>query len=160
MIEFDDGVTGEQGETEESENPKLHLVGPEPSILLDDGTDNAPTLPQHTSAIQSWMIFPGDYDEVPDGSNYRCEYNFYGGVTFSAGVRYWFEIRKAFAFDPYGQYGWVESTPGFLSPCVQGFDGLAIAWWTPRDAGAAFELAWVPNPALQRSTWAEIKTIF
>jgi cell division protein FtsZ len=36
MIEFDDGVTGEGNDTEDSENAKLHLVGPEPAILLDE----------------------------------------------------------------------------------------------------------------------------
>ena len=36
MIEFDDGVTGERSDAEELENPKLHLVAPELSILLDE----------------------------------------------------------------------------------------------------------------------------
>ena len=129
-------------------------------LYLDDGTGNAPTLPQHTSAIASWMIPAGDYDEVLDGSDYRCEFDFYWAVVFSAGVKYWFEIRKAFPFDPYGQYGWVQSEPVSLSPCVQGFDGLGIVWWTAQTTDAAFELVWWPNPALERSTWAEIKTIF
>ncbi|RKZ06586.1 hypothetical protein DRQ25_13610 [Candidatus Fermentibacteria bacterium] len=129
-------------------------------LYLDDGTGNGPTLPQHTSAIQSWMIPPGSYSEVADGVNYLCEFEFYGYVVLSAGVKYWFEIRKAFPFDPYGQYGWIQSEPVSLSPCVQGFDGLGIDWWTAQTTDAAFELVWWPNPALERSTWAEIKTIF
>ncbi len=129
-------------------------------LYLDDGTGNAPTLPQHTSAIASWMIPMGDYDEVPDGSDYRCEYTFPSYVAFSAGVRYWLEIRKAYAFAPYGQYGWIQSEPVNLSPCVQGFDGLGIDWWTAQTTDAAFELIYIPPPALERSTWAEIKTIF
>ena len=134
-------------------------------LYLDDGSGNAPTLPQHSSAIQSWMIPAGYYDEVPDGSNYRCEFDFPTWVTFSAGVRYWFEIRKAYAFDPFGQYGWVEFTSADLGPCVQGFDGLGIAWWTPQDNGAAFELIFDTmqmenSTSMEASTWAEIKTIF
>ena len=128
-------------------------------LYLDDGTGNSPTLPQHTSAIKIWMIPAGYYSEVPDGSNYRCEYEFGGLVTFYPGVKYWIEIRKAFPFDPYGQYGWIQSEPVSLSPCVQGFDGLGIDWWTAQTTDAAFELV-LGNVALERSTWAEIKTIF
>ncbi|MCG6949177.1 MAG: hypothetical protein LJE93_09730, partial [Acidobacteria bacterium] len=36
MIEFDDGVVGEQGDSEQDHGGELHLVGPEPSILLDE----------------------------------------------------------------------------------------------------------------------------
>ena len=93
-------------------------------LYLDDGTGNAPTLPQHTSAIASWMIPMGDYDEILDGSNYRCEYVFPFYVVFDLNTRYWIEIRKAFPFSPLGQYGWIQSEPVSLSPCVQGFDGL------------------------------------
>ncbi len=129
-------------------------------LYLDDGTGNAPTLPQHTSAIKSWMIPMGDYDEVLDGSDYRCEYIFPSYVVFDLNTHYWLEIRKAFPFDPLGQYGWIQSEPVSLSPCVQGFDGLGIVWWTAQTTDAAFELIWTPPPALDRSTWAEIKTIF
>jgi len=129
-------------------------------LYLDDGTGHAPTLPQHSTAIQTWIIPPGNYDEVLDGSYYRCEFDFPSGVVFDPGVKYWFEIRKSFAYTPYGLYGWVESAPGLLAPSVQGFDGLGIPWWRVRDAGSAFELTWVPPTTLDRSTWAEIKTIF
>ena len=128
-------------------------------LYVDDGTGASPTLPQHSSAIQSWMIAVGDYDEVADLDNFLCTYDFPVTVVFDANVTYWVEIRKAYAFDPYGQYGFVESAPGFLAPCVQGFDGLGIDWWTPRDAGAAFVLIW-DDAALEASTWGDIKTIF
>ena len=128
-------------------------------LYLDDGTGTSPTLPQHSSAIQSWMIPVGDYDEVADLDNFLCTYDFPAIVVFDANVTYWVEIRKAYAFDPYGQYGFVESAPGFLAPCVQGVDGLGIDWCTPRDAGAAFVLIY-DDAALDASTWGDIKTIF
>ncbi len=129
-------------------------------LYLDDGTGNAPTLPEHTSAIQSWMIAVGEYDEVADLDNFLCTYFFPEWVVFDANVTYWVEIRKAYAFDPYGQYGFVESDPGFLAPCVQGFPELAIDYWTPRPAGAAFVLIWDDAGALESSTWGDIKTMF
>jgi cell division protein FtsZ len=36
MIEFDDGVVGEAASSEDEEQSTLHLVGPEPGILLDE----------------------------------------------------------------------------------------------------------------------------
>ncbi len=129
-------------------------------LYLDDGSGNAPTLPQHTSAIRSWMIPAGYYSEVSDGSDYRCEYELPVWIFFEAETKYWLEIRKAMPFDQYGQYGWIQSEPVSLSPCVQGFDGLGIIWWTAQTTDAAFELIYIPPPALDRSTWAEIKTIF
>ena len=129
-------------------------------LYLDDGTGNAPTLPQHTSAITSWMIPVGEYTQVADGANYRCEFDFPEWVVFDPGVKYWFEIRIAMPFTPQGQYGWIQSEPVALSPCVQGFDGLGIVWWTPGTTDAAFELVFDDEIALQRSTWADIKTIF
>jgi len=36
MIEFDDGVVGETASSEDEEQSTLHLVGPEPGILLDE----------------------------------------------------------------------------------------------------------------------------
>ena len=129
-------------------------------LYLDDGTGTSPTLPQHTSAIQSWMIPVGDYDEIADRDCWLCTYEFPEWVVFDANVKYWIEIRKAFPFDPYGQYGFEESEGGFLAPCVQGFDGLYIPWWTPQDAGAAFVLIWDDALALNSSTWGDIKTIF
>ena len=129
-------------------------------LYLDDGTGNAPTLPEHTSAIQSWIIPVGGYEEVADGDNFLCTYFFPEWVWFDAGVTYWVEIRKAYAFDPFGQYGFVESDPGFLAPCVQGFPALGIDYWTPRPAGAAFVLIWDPEAALDATTWGDIKTIF
>lgn len=91
-----------------------------------------------------------------------CEFVFSPWVDFDAGQKYWFEVRKAFPIDPFGQYGWVESTPVQLSPCVQGFDGLTppIVWWTPRTTDAAFELVFDDALALERSTWAGIKANF
>ncbi|MEA3265493.1 MAG: hypothetical protein U9P42_00925 [Candidatus Fermentibacteria bacterium] len=129
-------------------------------LYLDDGTGNAPTLPQHSSAIQSWMISAGDYTEVADGSNFVLEYEFPSWVVFDADVKYWFEIRKAFPFDPLGQYGWIQSDPIALSPCVQGFDGLGTVWWTAQTTDAAFELIFDDVLALERSTWAGIKANF
>jgi len=129
-------------------------------LYLDDGTGNAPTLPQHSSAIASWIIPVGGYDEIADGDNFLCTYEFPEWVVFDANVTYWVEIRKAYAFDPFGQYGFVESDPGFLAPCVQGFPALAIDYWTPRPAGAAFVLIWDDELALESSTWGDIKTIF
>ncbi len=129
-------------------------------LYLDDGTGNAPTLPQHTSAIASWMITAAEYTEVADGANYRCRYEFPTWVVFDPAQKYWFEIRKAFPFDPMGQYGWIQSEPVALSPCVQGFDGLSIPWWTAGTTDAAFELVFDDAIALERSTWADIKTIF
>jgi len=129
-------------------------------LYLDDGTGNAPTLPQHSSAIASWMIPVGDYTEVQDADNFLCTYDFDESIVFNADTKYWFEIRKAYAFDPCGQYGWIVSEPGFLAPCVQGFDGLGIDWWTPGDTGAAFELIFDDALVLEASTWGRIKTIF
>ena len=129
-------------------------------LYLDDGTGVSPTLPEHTSAIASWIIPVGGYDEVADGDNFLCTYEFPEWVVFDANVTYWVEIRKAYAFDPFGQYGFVESDPGFLAPCVQGFPALAIDYWTPRPAGAAFVLIWDDELALESSTWGDIKTIF
>ncbi len=129
-------------------------------LYLDDGTGNAPTLPQHSSAIASWMIAAGGYTEVADGANFVMRYEFPEWVVFDAGQKYWFEIRKAFPFDPLGQYGWIQSEPVALSPCVQGFDGLGIVWWTAGTTDAAFELVFDDEIALERSTWADIKTIF
>ncbi len=129
-------------------------------LYLDDGTGNAPTLPQHASAIRSWTIPAGNYDEVADGGYYLCEYDYPFYVSLSAGVRYWLEIRKAFPWEPCGQYGWIQSEPVSLSPCVQGFDGLGIVWWTAQTTDAAFELICNDPYALEASTWAEIKTIF
>lgn len=127
-------------------------------LYLDNGFGNAPTLPQHSSAIASWMIPIGSYDEVADGDYYLCEYVFPEWVVFDIGVTYWVEIRKAYAFDPYGQYGWVTSGDVLFEPCVQGFDGLGIDWWTPRDIDVAFQLSFCTS--LEATTWAEIKTIF
>ena len=129
-------------------------------LYLDDGTGNAPTLPQHSSAIASWMIPVGAYTQVADGANYRCEFDFPTWVVFDAGQKYWFEARIAMPFTPQGQYGWIQSEPVSLSPCVQGFDGLGIAWWTAGTTDAAFELVFDDAIALERSTWADIKTIF
>lgn len=129
-------------------------------LYLDDGTGNAPTLPQHTTAIDSWMIPVGGYTEVADGSNFRCEYDFPLWVVFDPAVKYWFEIRKAMPLGTCGQYGWVQSEPVALSPCVQGFDGLGVPWWTAQTTDAAFELVFDDTIALERSTWADIKTVF
>ncbi len=129
-------------------------------LYADDGTGNAPTLPQHTSAISSWMVTAGSYAEVADGSNYRCEYDFPTAVVFDANVKYWIEIRKSFPFSPDGQYGWIESEPVNMSPCVQGFDGLGTVWWTARATDAAFELVFDDAISLNRSTWASIKRLF
>ncbi len=129
-------------------------------LYLDDGTGEAPTLPQHTSAIQSWMINPGEYTEVVDGSYYMMEYEFDPWLDFAPGQKYWIEIRKAFPFKPIGQYGWIQSEPVQLSPCVQGFDGLGIVWWTPGTTDAAFELVFDDILVLERSTWAGIKANF
>ncbi|OPL18413.1 MAG: hypothetical protein AVO35_06100 [Candidatus Aegiribacteria sp. MLS_C] len=129
-------------------------------LYVDDGTGNAPTLPQHSSAIQNWMIDPGQYTEVLDGYDYMCTYEFPTWVVFDAGQKYWFEIRKAFPYLPFGQYGWVEAEPVTLSPCVQGFDGFGIVWWTPQTTDAAFELIFDDALALERETWANIKTMF
>ena len=129
-------------------------------LYHDDGTGNAPTLPQHTSAFASWMVPPGSYTEVADGTNYKCEYVFPVLITFNPNMKYWIEIRKAFAFNPLGQYGWIRSTPISLSPCVQGFDGMGVIWWTAQTTDAAFELIFDDAVPLERSTWADIKTIF
>ena len=129
-------------------------------LYLDDGTGNAPTLPQHTSAIDSWMIGSGEYTEAAEGVNYVCEYEFPLWVVFDPGVKYWIEIRKAFPLTPMGQYGLIQSEPVNLSPCVRGFDGHSIPWWTAQSTDAAFELIFDDELALESSTWAEIKTIF
>lgn len=129
-------------------------------LYNDDGTGNAPTLPQHTSAIESWTIAPGEYTEVADGDNYMVEYVFPSWVVFDADTKYWIEIRKAFPFEPLGQYGWIQAEPVTLSSCVQGFDGLGTVWWTPQGVDAAFELIWDDAVSLNRSTWAGIKTVF
>ncbi len=137
------------------------IIGPaEIYLYLDDGTGLSPTIPEHTSAIQSWIIPVGGYDEVADLDNFLCTYEFPEWVVFEANVTYWVEIRKAYAFSPYGQYGFVASEPGFLAPCVQGFPALALDYWTPLDAGAAFVLIWDDALALDASTWGDIKTIF
>ena len=139
----------------------LPVVAPVEIYLYNDiGSGFCPTLPQHSSAIDSWMIGVGEYAEVADQDNWLCTYEFPEWVVFEANVKYWIEIRKAYAFDPYGQYGFVESDPGFLAHSVQGFDGLSIPWWTPLDAGAAFVLIWDDALALEASTWADIKAIF
>lgn len=129
-------------------------------LYVDDGTGVSPTLPQHDSAIMAWFIDPGEYTEVADGDNFMCEYAFPEWVTFDANQQYWFEIRKAFPFDPMGQYGWIQSEPINMASCVQGFDGLGTVWWTPQDIDAAFELIFDDALALQRSTWGNIKTVF
>jgi len=129
-------------------------------LYNDDGTGNAPTLPEHSSAIATWMINPGEYTEVADGADFMCEYEFPTWVTFDAGTKYWFEIRKAFPFAPLGQYGWIQSEPVNLSPCVQGFTGLGTVWWTAQTTDAAFELIFDDELALQRETWGSIKSIF
>lgn len=129
-------------------------------LYMDDGTGNAPTLPQHTSAIQSWMINPGEYTEVADGANFMCEFVFDPWVDFAPGQKYWFEVRKAMNLTPFGQYGWIGSDPIQLSPCVQGFDGLGVVWWTAQATDAAFELVFDDALALERSTWAGIKANF
>ncbi len=129
-------------------------------LYMDDGTGNAPTLPQHTTAIASWMIPAGGYTETADGADFRCEYDFPTWVVFDPGMHYWIEIRKAMPLATNGQYGWIQSEPIYLSSCVQGFDGLGIVWWTPQAIDAAFELVFDDAIALERSTWADIKTIF
>jgi len=129
-------------------------------LYLDDGTGNAPTLPQHTSAINSWMINPGEYTEVADGANFLMEYIFDPWVDLAPGQKYWFEIRKAFPFTPLGQYGWIQSEPIQLSSCVQGVDGLGIVWWTAQSIDAAFELVFDDALALERTSWAGIKANF
>lgn len=141
-------------------NPGPHDSTVEIYLYLDDGTGNSPTLPEHTSQIQSWIIDPGDYTEVLDGANWMCEYIFPDWVTFDANQKYWFEIRKAFPFDPLGQYGWVQAEPVTLSPCVQGFVGLGIAYWTPQTTDAAFELVFDDAVVLERTTWGTIKSVF
>lgn len=134
-------------------------------LYLDDGTGNAPSLPQHVTALAAWMIPASGYTEVADGANYRCEFDFPTWLVFPAGQKYWFEIRKAFPFDPLGQYGLIGSIPVTLSTGVQGMDGSGIPWWTPMDESgipndAAFELVFDDAIALERTTWGEIKTIF
>ncbi len=129
-------------------------------LYLDDGTGTAPTLPQHSSAISSWMINPGEYTEILDGANYMCEYVFSPWVDFDPNQTYWFEIRKAFPLNPFGQYGWIQAEPVTMAPCVQGFDGLGTVWWTAQTTDAAFELIFDDALALQRSTWGSIKTVF
>ena len=129
-------------------------------LYLDDGTGTSPTLPQHSSAIDSWFIAPGDYTEVADGADWMCEYEFPSWVVFDPDQTYWIEIRKAFPFSPLGQYGWIQAEPVTMAPCVQGFDGLGTVWWTPQTTDAAFELIFDDALTLERSTWANIKTIF
>lgn len=141
-------------------NP-LPIVAPiEIYLYMDDGSDSSPTLPQHTSAIDSWMVDATDYTEVADGSNYVCEYVFPSSIVFDPGQKYWFEVRKAMDYAGNGQYGWIQSSPISLSSCVQGFDGLAVVWWTPQSIDAAFELIFDDTVSLTRSTWAGIKTNF
>lgn len=129
-------------------------------LYLDDGTGNAPTLPQHTSAIDSWMVAVGEYTEVADGANFVCEYIFPSWVVFDAGVKYWIEVRKAMPFAGNGQYGWIRAEPMQLSSCVQGFDVIGIVWWTAQDIDAAFELVFDDTVALERTSWAGIKANF
>ena len=129
-------------------------------LYLDDGTGVSPTLPEHTSAIASWMLAPGSYTEVADGANYRIEYTFPSWVVFDPNVQYWFEVRKAMSFTTNGQYGWIQSA-SIDADCVQGFTGLGTAWWTPQSGyGAAFELIYDDAVALERTTWGDIKSTF
>ena len=129
-------------------------------LYMDDGTGNAPTLPEHTSAIASWIIPVGDYTEVADGANYMVEYVFPTWVVFEAGQKYWIEYRKAMPFAGCGQYGWVQAEPITLSSCVQGFPALGTAYWTAQSIDAAFELIWDDAVSLDRETWAGIKSSF
>lgn len=129
-------------------------------IYEDDGTGNAPTLPQHSSAIRYYSYTSEYYSEVEDGEYWKYECELYDHFTCLPGQKYWIEIRRVMEFDPYGQWGWSSSEPVVMSPLVQGFDGLGIEWWTPQDADAAFLLVYVPPPALERTTWADIKTTF
>jgi len=129
-------------------------------IYEDDGTGNAPTLPQHISAIRSYSIEAGSYDEYQDGNYWKCVYDMPEYFYCLPDQKYWIEIRKVMPFSNDGQWGWCESEPVIMSPCVQGFDGLGIEWWTPQVADVAFELIYVWHPALERTTWADIKTIF
>jgi hypothetical protein len=130
-------------------------------LYLDDGTGNKPTLPEHTSAIASWMVPFGDFTEVPDGADYLIEYDFPTWVVFDAGQKYWFVVRKEMSFATYGQYGWIQSAPVTGAPCVQGFPFLGTPYWTPQTGyDAAFELVFDDALPLERSTWANIKTIF
>ncbi|NOQ22024.1 MAG: hypothetical protein GQ565_05155 [Candidatus Aegiribacteria sp.] len=129
-------------------------------LYNDDGTGNAPTLPEHSSAINYWAIAPADYTETVDGDYFVYEYIFPADVVFDANTKYWIEIRKAFDFAGIGQWGRVQSTPIFLSACVQGTIGFSggPVYWTALANDAAFEL--ISEAALEASTWAEIKTIF
>ena len=77
-------------------------------LYLDDGTGNAPTLPEHSTAIQYWAIAPGEYTELPDGDNFVIEYELPTWVVFDANVKYWIEFRKVFSFSEFGQWGWVR----------------------------------------------------
>ncbi len=129
-------------------------------IYEDDGTGNAPTLPQHTSAVRSYSFEAGAYWEEEDGDYWRCRcylpYPFY----CLGGQKYWIEIRKVMPFNPDGQWGWCASEPVIMSPCVQGFDGLGVEWWTPQETDVALELIFIWPPALERTTWADIKSTF
>ncbi len=131
-------------------------------LYNDDGTGNAPTLPEHSTAIQYWAIAPGDYTEVPDLEGFVFEYEFPTWVVFDANTKYWIEIRKVFSFSALGQWGWVQSEPIFLSPAVQGTIGFGsgYTWWTAVAYDTAFELIFDDALALESSTWGDIKTIF
>lgn len=132
-------------------------------LYADDGTGNAPTLPEHASAINYWALAPADYTEDPALDYFVYEYELPEWVTFDAGVKYWVEFRKVFSFSDYGQWGTIKSEPIFLSPCVQGTIGFgagAPEYWTTMDSDIAFELIFDDELALEASTWAEIKAIF
>ena len=172
--EYDSGVAGDF-QFDSYEFPKIvrwwgdywnstltppFAVGFEIYIYEDDGTGNAPTLPQHTSAIRSYEYPYGTFDETEDGDYWRYECDLPGYLTCFPGQKYWIEIRRVMEWEPYGQWGWSESEPVVMSPLVQGFDGLGVEWWTPQVADVAFELIYVWPPALERTTWADIKTTF
>ena len=129
-------------------------------LYLDDGSGVSPTTPEHTSAIASWMIGPGEYTEVADGANYKIEYYFPSWLVLDADTHYWIECRKAMSFAGNGQFGWIQSEPITMASCVQGFTGLGTVWWTPQDIDAAFELVFDDAVALERTTWGDIKSVF
>jgi hypothetical protein len=114
----------------------------------------------HSTATRSYIYPPGCYSEIEDGVYWKYECQFPGYLTCLPGQKYWIEIRRVMEFNPYGQWGWCVSEPVIISPSVQGFDGLGIEWWTPQAQDVAFQLVYVPPMALERTTWADIKTIF
>ena len=101
MIEFDDGVMGERSDTEESENPQMHPVGPEPSILLDEtpapariaSPEPAPHQPAAQPTVRRLMIpsalgAPG----LEDGAlGIGMPHQYYPGVSYD-------EIFRLFEF--------------------------------------------------------------